>query len=139
MKALNLYFEIKQYIECFLRYAFVPFFSFFLSIFVILTNLNDCTIQMNRSGMVGGKTNQQQNLMQKTPQQPLSFQSNEQQHHSSGIFSTATNLLSGASNTASGGLFGNRPNHPKGPQVIPQTGSNGGNINQQQQNSFNSK
>lgn len=81
---------------------------------------------MNRSGMVGGSmTNQQQNMMHLKPQQSVSTQSSEQQQQqqSSGIFSTATSLLSGASNAATGGLFGSRPNHPKGPQVTPQTGS----------------
>lgn len=87
---------------------------------------------MNRSGrVIGNSTNPQQNMSQHSYS---AFQSDQQ--HQQNILSTATNLLSGASNAASGSLFGNRPNFPKGPQVIPHTGNN---IQQQHSQSFNSK
>lgn len=68
-------------------------------------------------------------------QQPYSAYSSDQQHPQN-ILSTATNLFSGTSNTTSGSLFGNRTNFPKGPPVIPHTGSN---IQQQHTQSFTSK
>lgn len=84
--------------------------------------------QMNRSGrVIGNSTNPQLHS--------YSTFSNDQQHQQN-ILSTATNLLSNASNAASGSLFGNRSNLPKGPQVIPQTGSN---IQQHHTQAFNSK
>lgn len=74
---------------------------------------------MNRNG-VGSMANQAQYLGQL--KQPFySNQSHEQQQQQqqqpqqfTGIFSTATNLLSGASNSTAGGLFGNRQNLSKG-------------------------
>lgn len=85
---------------------------------------------MNRSGIAGGNLlNQQQK-----PHQTCTAQTFEQQQQS-GIFSTASNLLTGASNTATSGLFGNR--HPKGPQVTPQMG--GSMPQQQSQQPINSK
>lgn len=69
-----------------------------------------------------------------TQQSYSAFPSDQQ--HQQNILSSATNLLSGASNAATGSLFGNRTNIPKGPQVIPHTGSN---IQQQQTQSFTSK
>lgn len=90
--------------------------------------------QMNRSEIIGGNVTNPSKQQQQ--QQSFFTQSNDQQQQSqsSGIFSTASNLLSGASNAATGSIFGNRQNHPKGPQVIPQTTSS-----TSQQNQFNSK
>lgn len=87
---------------------------------------------MNRNRkLIGNSTNHQKNMTQ----QSYSAFPNDQQHQQS-ILSTASNILSGASNAASGSLFGNRANFPKGPQVVPHTGSN---IQQTHTQSFNSK
>lgn len=56
---------------------------------------------------------------------------NQQQQtpHAGGVFSTASNLFSGATNAATGGLFSNRQQPPKGvPQIVPTMG-----VGQQQQ------
>lgn len=79
---------------------------------------------MNRSRKtIGSSTNHQKN----SNQQPYSAYTNDQQHPQN-ILTTASNLFSGNSNTAPGSFFGSRSNFPKGPQVVPHTGSN----NQQQ-------
>lgn len=87
---------------------------------------------MNRSGkVIGNSANQQQNITQHL----YPTYSSEQQNHQN-ILSTATNLLSGGSNAAPGGIFGNRSNFPKGPQVVPHAGIN---TQQQHTQSSNSK
>lgn len=88
---------------------------------------------MNRSGMVGGNITKQQTSIQQKPQQTYPTHSSEHQQQSSGILSTASNLLSGAN---TGSLFGNRQNNTKGPQVTSQTGSS---TSQQQQHQINSE
>jgi len=79
---------------------------------------------MNRnSKVVGNVPNQQRHLTSTT-------QPTEQQHQQTGIFSTASNILTGSSNTGAGSIFSSRGN-VKGPQIIPQMGNS---TPQQQQN-----